>query len=110
MSIRLTQWWFDPNPYQSSWDNPVAYMQGADQKSVDNKVLGSFNADIKLHPDLTLKSRLAVDLTDINGITTWILSVPIMAVTSTGRASRIAVPAVSGCGKTPRLRQKDQSA
>ncbi len=55
--------WFDPNPYQSSWDNPVAYMQGADQKSVDNKVLGSFNADIKLHPDLTLKSRFGVDLT-----------------------------------------------
>jgi TonB-dependent SusC/RagA subfamily outer membrane receptor len=29
---------FDPNPFQPSWENPVAYMQGPDQKAVDFRV------------------------------------------------------------------------
>jgi len=54
--------WFDPNPIQNSWENPVAYMEGADQESIDNKLFGSFNADAKLITGLSLKSRFGVDM------------------------------------------------
>ncbi|MBK7172049.1 MAG: TonB-dependent receptor [Bacteroidales bacterium] len=54
--------WFDPNPFQPSWENPVAYMEGPDQEASDNKVFGSFNAEAKLYKDVFLKSRLGVDL------------------------------------------------
>ncbi|HRZ20450.1 MAG TPA: SusC/RagA family TonB-linked outer membrane protein, partial [Bacteroidales bacterium] len=31
-------WWYDPNPFQPSWENPVAYMDGPDQESIDNRL------------------------------------------------------------------------
>jgi TonB-dependent starch-binding outer membrane protein SusC len=53
---------FAPNPIQNSWENPIAYMNGADQETVENKLFGSINADAKLMKDLSLKSRFGVDL------------------------------------------------
>ncbi len=55
--------WFDPNPFQPSWENPVAYMDGPDQKSRDNKLLGSVYGEISFLKDFRFKSRVGVDVT-----------------------------------------------
>lgn len=52
---------FDPNPYQNSWENPKAYMFGADQESVDNRLIGNLMAEAKIVEGLTFKSSFAVD-------------------------------------------------
>lgn len=54
--------WFDPNPIQNSWENPIAYMQGAKQKSTTNRLSGSFNLEAKITNDLNAKARLGVDI------------------------------------------------
>lgn len=54
--------WFDPNPFQPSWENPVAYMNGPKQLSVDNQIFGNINLEAKLIKDLFLKSRVGVDI------------------------------------------------
>lgn len=53
---------FDPNPFQPSWENPVAYMEGPDQESVDNQLFGTVAADIKLHKNLILRSNAGIDV------------------------------------------------
>jgi len=53
---------FAPNPIQNSWENPIAYMNGADQEAIDNKLIGSFNIDATLLKGLSYKSRFGVDL------------------------------------------------
>jgi len=53
---------FDPNPFQPSWENPIAYMNGPDQQSIDNQIFGNVNAEIRILKDLNFKSRLGVDL------------------------------------------------
>ncbi len=53
--------WYDPNPFQPSWENPVAYMEGPDQKSIDNQLIGNISADISLLKNLTYKSTFGVD-------------------------------------------------
>ena len=53
--------WFDPNPFQPSWENPVAYMEGPDQQSIDNQIFGNFAADIKLLKNLTFRSNFGLD-------------------------------------------------
>lgn len=55
--------WFDPNPFQPSWENPIAYMDGPDQKSRDSKLFGNVYADIKLMEGLNFKSRAGIDNT-----------------------------------------------
>lgn len=55
--------WFDPNPFQPSWENPIAYMDGPDQKSRDSKLFGNVYADIKLLEGLNFKSRAGIDNT-----------------------------------------------
>jgi TonB-linked SusC/RagA family outer membrane protein len=52
-----------PNPFQNSWENPVAYIQGPDQKSKDNKIFGNIFADIRLMEGLHLKTRGGIDNT-----------------------------------------------
>lgn len=54
---------FDMNPFQPSWENPVAYMEGPDQLSRDNKVLGSVEAEVSLFKGLKFKSGTGVDIT-----------------------------------------------
>jgi TonB-linked SusC/RagA family outer membrane protein len=63
----LTVWdqdsigWYCRNPFQSSWENPVAYMFGADQQSIDNGLFGNVFAEIKLLPDFFFKTRFGID-------------------------------------------------
>ncbi len=54
---------YAPNPFQPSWENPIAYMQGPDQKSRDNKIFGNIFADIRLMEGLHFKTRGGIDNT-----------------------------------------------
>ena len=50
----LTVWdpdsigWYCRNPFQNSWENPVAYMYGADQESIDTKLLGNIYITVRV--------------------------------------------------------------
>jgi TonB-dependent starch-binding outer membrane protein SusC len=52
---------FDPNPFQPSWENPVAYMEGPDQEAIDNQLLGSVFAEATLLKDLKFLSRFGLE-------------------------------------------------
>ncbi len=52
---------FDPNPFQPSWENPVAYMEGPDQLVVDNNLFGNVFAEATIIPGLTLGTRVGVE-------------------------------------------------
>ncbi|MBX7183488.1 MAG: SusC/RagA family TonB-linked outer membrane protein, partial [Bacteroidia bacterium] len=54
--------WFDPNPFQPSWENPVAYMQGPDQLVTDTRLFGNFSAEATIIEGLVAKSNIALDL------------------------------------------------
>lgn len=56
--------WFDPNPFAPSWENPVAYMQGPDQLTVDNKLFGSVSLEARIIEGLFLKTRGGLDIVD----------------------------------------------
>jgi TonB-linked SusC/RagA family outer membrane protein len=53
---------YDPNPFQPSWENPIAYMNGPDQVSMDRQLFGNFTAEAKLMKGLKLKSSFGVDV------------------------------------------------
>ncbi|MBS4061406.1 MAG: TonB-dependent receptor [Bacteroidetes bacterium] len=53
---------FDTNPFQPSWENPVAYMEGPDQESIDSQIVGNINAEISLIKDLKFNTRVGVDM------------------------------------------------
>lgn len=52
---------FDPNPFQPSWENPIAYMQGPEQLQRDNRLFGSTYASINFGGGFKFKSNLGVD-------------------------------------------------
>lgn len=54
--------WYDPNPFQPSWEHPIAYMEGPDQQSIDNQVFGNFSLTAKPVKDITLTSKFGADL------------------------------------------------
>lgn len=54
--------WFAPNPFQPSWENPVAYMEGPDQRTIDRRILGNFEIEAKIHKGLFYRPRLGVDI------------------------------------------------
>ncbi len=54
--------WYDPNPFQPSWENPVAYMQGPDQLSIDNQLFGNLSVEARLASGLFLKTRVGADI------------------------------------------------
>lgn len=54
--------WYDPNPFQPSWENPIAYMDGPDQEETDNQVFGSINAEARIVKGLYLKSRFGMEI------------------------------------------------
>jgi TonB-linked SusC/RagA family outer membrane protein len=56
--------WYDPNPFQPSWENPVAYMDGPDQMSRESKLLGTVDLEIDLLKNLKYKSMVGVDVTN----------------------------------------------
>jgi TonB-linked SusC/RagA family outer membrane protein len=53
---------YDPNPFQPSWENPVAYMEGPDQSQTDNRIFGNVNAEISILDGLSYKTNIGVDL------------------------------------------------
>lgn len=53
---------FDPNPFQPSWENPVAYMEGPDQEQSDNRLFGNVNAEVTILEGLTVRSNFGADL------------------------------------------------
>jgi TonB-linked SusC/RagA family outer membrane protein len=53
--------WYDPNPFQPSWENPVAYMYGADQEAIDNNLFGNIYAEIRFLKDFSFKTKFGVD-------------------------------------------------
>lgn len=53
---------FDPNPFQPSWENPVAYMEGPDQELVENRVLANVVGQVFLGENLTFKTNAGIDL------------------------------------------------
>lgn len=53
--------WYDPNPFQPSWENPIAYMEGPSQEAIDNHILGNINLEATIISGLTFNTRLGVD-------------------------------------------------
>lgn len=53
---------FDPNPFQPSWENPVAYMEGPDQEAIDNRLFGNVTGEVYFNEDLTFKTNLGIDI------------------------------------------------
>lgn len=54
---------FDPNPFQPSWENPIAYMDGPDQKATDFRLLGNQSLTATIIKDLTFTTNLGIDYT-----------------------------------------------
>jgi TonB-dependent starch-binding outer membrane protein SusC len=52
---------YTSNVNQGSWENPIAMAFGADQKSIDNRVLGNIAADIRLMPGLNFRSNFGIE-------------------------------------------------
>lgn len=50
------------NPFQPSWENPVAYMQAPDQETIDRRLIGSITGEIKILKELVFNSRFGLDL------------------------------------------------
>lgn len=56
---------YDPNPFQPSWENPVAYMEGPDQERLDRRLFGNFSAEAKVMRGLSLKSNMGIDANSV---------------------------------------------
>lgn len=56
---------FAPNPFQSSWENPVAY-QSRINKTLDQRFMSNFGFDVHLAKNLTLKPSVSLDFIDTN--------------------------------------------
>lgn len=57
-----TETQYDPNPFQPSWENPIAYMFGPDQKTVDTRIFGNVNAEATIFEGFSVKTNLGVDI------------------------------------------------
>ncbi len=53
---------FDPNPFQPSWENPIAYIRGPEQFQNDSRILGNVFLSIKPIKSITFKSSFGADL------------------------------------------------
>lgn len=49
------------NPFQASWENPIAYMFGADQQTTDRRIIGNFTGQATIFKGLDFMSRFGVD-------------------------------------------------
>lgn len=54
---------FAPNPFQSSWENPVAYQSKLD-KTWNQRFMSNFGLDITLAKNLTFKPTFSLDFVD----------------------------------------------
>ena len=53
---------FDPNPFQPSWENPVAYMENTDQEQTDTRLFGNMSAEASLFRGFKVATNVGVDL------------------------------------------------
>jgi TonB-linked SusC/RagA family outer membrane protein len=53
---------YDPNPFQPSWENPIAYMFGPDQQATDTRIFGNVNLEASVFKGFTLKTNVGIDL------------------------------------------------
>ncbi len=56
--------WFDPNPFQPSWENPIAYMDGPDQRTIENRILGTLYADVLFLKHFTFRTKFGANIDD----------------------------------------------
>ena len=56
--------WFDPNPFQPSWENPVAYMEGAQQEATDFRFFGNIAGTATIIKGLNFKTNFGIDLSN----------------------------------------------
>ncbi|MGU3374924.1 SusC/RagA family TonB-linked outer membrane protein [Chryseobacterium sp. M5A1_1a] len=54
---------YGPNPYQSSWENPVAYQSRKD-KTLTQRFLSNVGLEVKILKDLTWKPSVSFDMID----------------------------------------------
>jgi TonB-linked SusC/RagA family outer membrane protein len=54
---------FDPNPFQNSWESPVAYMSRSNITK-NNRFLGNTSAEVTFFKGLSLKSSFGLDYTN----------------------------------------------
>lgn len=52
---------YDPNPFQPSWENPVAYMEGPKQEVNDRRLFGNITGELTLLKGLTFKTNVGID-------------------------------------------------
>ncbi|MCC6459133.1 MAG: TonB-dependent receptor [Saprospiraceae bacterium] len=53
---------YDPNPFQPSWENPIAYMFGAEQEASDTRIFGNINAEATFFEGFSVKTNLGTDM------------------------------------------------
>lgn len=53
---------YDPNPFQPSWENPIAYMYGPDQQATDTRIFGNISAEASIFKGFSLKTSIGSDL------------------------------------------------
>jgi TonB-linked SusC/RagA family outer membrane protein len=53
---------YQPNPFQPSWENPIAYMYGPEQEASDNRLFGNLNAEFKIIEGLVFKTNFGLDM------------------------------------------------
>ena len=61
---------FAPNPFQSSWENPVAYQSRVDQ-TWNNRFMSMFSFDVNLAKNLVFKPSISLDVIDTNKLS-WV--------------------------------------
>jgi TonB-linked SusC/RagA family outer membrane protein len=52
---------YDTNPFQPSWENPIAYMFGPEQEATDSRIFGNINAEATIFKGFSLKTNLGSD-------------------------------------------------
>lgn len=53
---------YDPNPFQPSWENPIAYMFGPEQKTTDTRIFGNATAEATIFKGFSVKTNFGVDM------------------------------------------------
>ena len=55
---------YDPNPFQPSWENPIAYMEGPDESTKNVRLFGNINAKINFTENLSFQTNFGSDLSN----------------------------------------------
>ncbi|MCC7466074.1 MAG: TonB-dependent receptor [Saprospiraceae bacterium] len=50
------------NPFQPSWENPIAYMFGPDQQTTDTRIFGNIQAEADIFKGFSLKTNIGADM------------------------------------------------